>query len=71
MLNLLIAGLGGLVGTMMRYLLNSIVYRILDYPLFPYGTLEINISGCFFIGLLGGLTERVSPCLLNYVYFCK
>lgn len=54
---MLIAGVGGFFGTMMRYLVNLLVYQVLSAPLFPYGTLIINISGCFFIGLLASLTE--------------
>jgi CrcB protein len=54
---LLIAGLGGFIGTIMRYLLNGIVYKALAYPLFPFGTLTINVLGCFFIGFFAGVTE--------------
>lgn len=57
MLNLIIVGLGGAIGTMLRYLLNSLIYFLLDAPLYPYGTLVINILGCFFIGLLASLAE--------------
>jgi fluoride exporter len=57
MLNLLIAGAGGFLGTIMRYLLNNLIYKTLDYPLYPYGTLTINISGCFFIGFIASLAE--------------
>lgn len=58
MLTVIIAGIGGFVGTILRYLVNNIIYHSLAYPLFPFGTLIINISGCFFIGILAGLTER-------------
>jgi len=54
---MLIAGIGGFIGTIMRYTLNNIVYKSLDYPLYPYGTLTINVLGCFFIGFLASLTE--------------
>ena len=57
MQNILIAGFGGLIGTMMRYLLNNAIYKMLAFPLYPYGTLTINILGCFFIGLIASLTE--------------
>lgn len=57
MYHLFIAGLGGFVGTMMRYLLNNVIYGFFDFPTFPYGTLTINISGCFFIGLIASLAE--------------
>ena len=57
MQNALLAGLGGFIGTMLRYLLNSSVHRFFHYPVFPYGVLIINLIGCFLIGLLSGLIE--------------
>lgn len=54
---ILIAGLGGFFGTIMRYLLNNLIYKLFDAPLYPYGTLTINILGCFFIGLIASLAE--------------
>lgn len=57
MQNALLAGLGGFIGTLLRYLLNSGIYRFFDYPIFPYGVLIINLIGCFVIGLLSGLAE--------------
>jgi CrcB protein len=47
---ILIAGLGGL--------LNNVVYKALSYPIYPYGTLTINVLGCFFIGFIGSMTEN-------------
>lgn len=49
--------MGGFIGTILRYLLNNIVYKALDYPVYPYGTLIINVLGCFFIGFVGSLAE--------------
>ncbi len=57
MQTILLAGFGGFIGTIMRYLLNDVIYRSLDYPFYPYGTLTINVLGCFFIGLLASLAE--------------
>lgn len=57
MYHLFIAGIGGFFGTMMRYLLNSAIYQVFAYPLYPYGTFIINITGCFFIGLIASLAE--------------
>lgn len=57
MYNLLIAGLGGFIGTMLRYLLNSWIYKLLTYPIFPLGVLVINLIGCLLIGFLSGLAE--------------
>jgi CrcB protein len=57
MLQTLLAGLGGFVGSILRYLLVNLVYNLMDYPVFPYGTLLVNIIGCFVIGFLSGLAE--------------
>ena len=54
--NLLFVGLGGALGSMLRYT----VQRFANEPVFPYGTLLVNITGCFFIGLLWGLLSRNS-----------
>ncbi|MEX2115255.1 MAG: fluoride efflux transporter CrcB [Bacteroidota bacterium] len=47
----LIVFLGGGVGAALRYWLSGAVYRYLPAD-FPYGTLAVNISGCFLIGIL-------------------
>jgi CrcB protein len=57
MKSLLLAGVGGFIGTCLRYLFNVVIYRLLDYPSFPYGTFVINVLGCLIIGLLSGLAE--------------
>ena len=57
MKNLLLAGMGGFIGTCLRYLSNALIYRLLNYPDFPYGTVLINVLGCLIIGLLSGLAE--------------
>ena len=51
MMKLLIIGLGGFLGAVCRYGLGSWVLR-LSGGTFPYGTLVVNLLGCF---LLGGL----------------
>lgn len=57
MQNVWLVGVGGFIGSILRYLLNNVIYRLFDYPVFPYGTMTVNIVGCFVIGLLGGLSE--------------
>lgn len=51
--HLLLIGLGGGLGAMLRYLMVSGVARL---PLadFPYGVLSVNILGSFLMGLLAG-----------------
>lgn len=53
-LNLII---GGAIGTVSRYVLGGVVYRIFGTG-FPYGTLAVNLLGCFVIGFLAGMTEK-------------
>jgi CrcB protein len=50
MLKLLIVGVGGFVGAIGRYLVSGLVHRLLDGR-FPYGTMVVNIIGCFLLGM--------------------
>jgi CrcB protein len=52
-----LVGIGGFVGSVLRYVLSGWIHRILDNPWFPYGTLGANVLGCFLIGFLAGLAE--------------
>lgn len=57
MVNFLLVGFGGFIGSTVRYYFGGWVHTILDKFDFPYGTIAINILGCFIIGFLGGLGE--------------
>ncbi|MFH1521323.1 MAG: fluoride efflux transporter CrcB [archaeon] len=57
MIKILFVGMGGFIGSVFRYLLGSWVSRLLNNPEFPYGTLAVNIFGCFIIGFLGGIVN--------------
>jgi CrcB protein len=53
----------GAIGTLARYGLQGLVQTRMGST-FPYGTLLINLSGCFFLGLIGQFTLNrmvVSP----------
>lgn len=50
MIYLLIA-LGGAAGSVLRYLLGGVVQRSTSSG-FPLGTMVVNVSGCFLIGIL-------------------
>ena len=55
--NLLIIGIGGLVGAISRYLVSGAVQNLSKSYNFPYGTMGVNLLGCFIIGLLIQLVE--------------
>src|ERR1700739_129090 len=54
-LKIFLIALFGAVGTLARYGLQGVV-QIRTGGAFPYGTLLVNLSGCFLLGLLGQLT---------------
>lgn len=57
MVAVLWVGLGGFLGSVLRYLVGGWVHRGLNTPWFPYGTFVVNMTGCMVIGFLGGLAE--------------
>ncbi|MGA7304848.1 MAG: fluoride efflux transporter CrcB [Rhodothermales bacterium] len=54
---LLIVGSGGFFGSAARFAISGLVHRWIPSAMFPWGTLAVNIGGCFVIGLLFGLGE--------------
>ena len=50
----------GALGTLARYALAGFVHR-LNATTFPWGTLAVNLSGCFLAGLLWSLFENRWP----------
>lgn len=55
MKNFLYVGLGGMMGSLARYGIALASQKFWTTSSWPMGTLLVNIIGCFFIGLLGGL----------------
>jgi len=49
--------MGGSVGTLSRYVLTGATYRFFGAG-FPYGTLAVNLIGCFILGFLVSLSEQ-------------
>jgi fluoride exporter len=57
--NFVMVSLGAIVGANLRYILSRYAANVLG-PVFPYGTLIINISGSFLVGwFMIWTTERV------------
>jgi CrcB protein len=65
---LLLIGLGGGIGSMLRYLLTVSAGRWITQT-FPIGTLLVNISGCLLIGLLYGLSTKYALITLEWRLF--
>lgn len=56
MSHVLIVGIGGFIGSILRYWLTGIAQRWLDGD-FPVGTLLVNVLGCLAIGAFWNLVE--------------
>ncbi|MDO9407731.1 fluoride efflux transporter CrcB [Patulibacter sp.] len=60
---LLLVGLGGALGTVLRYLVDTTVAR--RWPgAFPTGTLVVNLTAALLLGLLVGLTSSTTTTLV-------
>jgi CrcB protein len=52
---LILIAVFGAVGTLARYGI-QVLLQVRSVGTFPYGTLLVNLSGCFLLGLIGQLT---------------
>ena len=57
MTKILLVGVGGFLGSVLRYLVSGYIQQVTKSALFPYGTLAVNLIGCFIIGFLSQLAE--------------
>ena len=57
LLNAALVGSGGFLGALARYGLGGLVHRQIPLSTFPFGTLVVNLVGCFGIGMIAGLAE--------------
>jgi len=53
----IIIGIGGFIGAVLRYWVSGWVQHWSRSAAFPFGTLGVNVIGCFLIGLLAYLVE--------------
>lgn len=54
---LMAVAVGGALGAVGRYTLSTWVQHLMG-PAFPWGTLGVNLTGSFLMGVLAGLLER-------------
>ncbi len=70
MQRILIIGIGGFIGAIMRYAVSGWVQSWSGSVQFPYGTLAVNGIGCLLIGFLSYLAETrgfITPELRSFL----
>lgn len=55
----MLVGLGGGIGSILRYLCQKWVYQLYPFS-FPWGTFLVNIAGCFLIGVFFAASEKAT-----------
>lgn len=64
---LLLVGIGGGIGSILRYLTSVLVNKHFNTT-FPLATFLINISGCLLIGILAGIIDKQAWAGDNFKY---
>ena len=54
---ILIAGAGGFLGTVSRFLASR-YFQNLFFSAFPFGTFIVNVTGCLLIGMIFGFSQK-------------
>jgi len=57
MSKILLVGMGGFIGAILRYVMSGAVQNLAHSIAFPYGTLVVNMAGCFLMGICYHLVE--------------
>ena len=57
--SILLVGVGGSIGSIIRFLCQKWIYQLHPHP-FPWGTFLVNITGCFLIGMFWNIVTRSS-----------
>jgi CrcB protein len=71
MKEIVIIGMGGFAGAIARYVLGGAIHEWSGKSVFPWGTIIVNVLGCFCFGLIASLmTERqiIDPALHSMVF---
>jgi fluoride exporter len=54
---IVLVGIGGFIGAVLRYLMSGFVQNLSQSVAFPHGTLAVNLTGCFLMGIFSHLVE--------------
>ena len=62
MMNVMLVGIGGALGSMARHGVGAAIARVSPANVSPYATMTVNLAGCLTIGVLAGLvaTHRLA-----------
>jgi len=66
MKNIILIGMGGFAGTILRYGISKLFEKNINF--FPFGTFLVNIIGCFLLGLLIASLAKENNLLSNKLY---
>jgi CrcB protein len=74
MKSIILVGIGGAVGSILRYIIGTSINKLFNGP-FPLGTFLVNILGCILIGIITALIVKQSVInndlkMLLIVGFC-
>jgi CrcB protein len=69
MLKLIFIAAGGILGALLRYGISGLIQGYLNSS-FPWGTLIVNLLGCFMIGFLWQISELIiiSPNIRVFIF---
>jgi CrcB protein len=68
MKSILMVGIGGAIGSICRYLAQVYIGKYTTLT-FPVGTLIVNLTGCFLIGILFGLGSKYAWMTMEWRLF--
>lgn len=57
MINVILVGIGGFAGAVLRHGVTIAITKLLNQPAVPWGVMAANIAGSFAIGVLAGIGE--------------
>jgi len=57
LVKVLVIGCGGFIGAVLRYVVSGVIQNLSRSISFPFGTLGVNLIGCYLIGLFAYLAE--------------
>lgn len=61
MIKILLVGTGGFLGALFRYWTKEWVEKMIYPAWLPYGTMTVNLLGCFLMGFFSGIAIQRSP----------